>query len=260
MLLDLLRGVAALLVLLEHWRNLLFIDYPQLPLSLRHWLLLPYLLCSAGHQAVIIFFVMSGYLISASVFRMIDRSTWTWPLYLTHRLLRLWVVLIPGLLLCTLWDNIGVHSSLTAAVYGGYSNNHITHDIRATLNLPTFLGNLVFLQGIVTNSYGSDGALWSLAYEFWYYILFPLGLFALRRQTKTSFRLLFLVLFALVAWFVYPWILLYFPIWLTGTALALMPLPACGLRPASRPALCMSFSSLPAQRTGFSPALRTTIC
>lgn len=29
-LLDLLRGLAALLVLFGHWRNLLFIDYPQL--------------------------------------------------------------------------------------------------------------------------------------------------------------------------------------------------------------------------------------
>ncbi len=29
-LLDLLRGLAALLVLLGHWRNLLFMDYPQL--------------------------------------------------------------------------------------------------------------------------------------------------------------------------------------------------------------------------------------
>ena len=37
-----------------------------------------------------------------------------------------------------------------------------------------FLSNLAFLQTVVTTTYGSNGPLWSLANEFWYYILIPL--------------------------------------------------------------------------------------
>ena len=108
-LLDLVRALAALLVLVEHWRNLFFIDYPQIQAH-RAAFAPVYLLTSAGHQAVVIFFVLSGYLISGSVFRTLDRNNWSWQTYLVHRLLRLWIVLIPGLLLCALWDAIGIHS------------------------------------------------------------------------------------------------------------------------------------------------------
>jgi peptidoglycan/LPS O-acetylase OafA/YrhL len=35
------------------------------------------------------------------------------------------------------------------------------------------LGNLVFLQAILVPTWGSNGPLWSLAFEFWFYIWFP---------------------------------------------------------------------------------------
>ena len=62
--LDMVRGLAALVVLGGHWRNLLFVDFWQLT-SGRSIMALPYLLTSAGHQAVVVFFVLSGYLVGA---------------------------------------------------------------------------------------------------------------------------------------------------------------------------------------------------
>lgn len=97
-LLDLVRGLAALLVLLSHWKVMFFVEYPHIQ-GTRWWFAVPYVLCDAGHQAVIIFFVLSGYLISGSVIRAFERGTWSWKEYLIHRLTRLWVVLIPGLAL-----------------------------------------------------------------------------------------------------------------------------------------------------------------
>ena len=44
------------------------------------------------------------------------------------------------------------------------------------LTARNFFGNLFYLQTIVCHSYGSNGPLWSIANEFWYYVLFPLGL------------------------------------------------------------------------------------
>jgi peptidoglycan/LPS O-acetylase OafA/YrhL len=226
-LLDLVRGLAAVLVLFEHWRNLLFVDYPQLT-SHRILLTIPYLISSAGHQSVMIFFVLSGYLISGSVFRSFSRDRWSWGNYLNHRAVRLWVVLLPGLLLCALWDNLGIHLGHAPGLYGGMVQNHIVSDVGPKLVPTVFFGNLFFVQGILSPTFGSDGALWSLANEFWYYLLFPLGLIALRRQFPILQRVIYGTLFLGVAYFVRGDILLLFPVWLLGTALAVVRPPNVG--------------------------------
>jgi peptidoglycan/LPS O-acetylase OafA/YrhL len=228
-LLDLLRGLAALMVLFGHWRNLLFIDYPQLTTH-KLAMIVPYALTSAGHQAVVIFFVLSGYLISGSVFRSFERGQWSWSSYLTHRIVRLWVVLIPGLLLCALWDNLGLHLHLAPALYGGAVRNHLIGDVHQTLLTHIFFGNLFFLQSLLVPIFGSDGPLWSLANEFWYYLLFPLGLAVFRRQFSLPERIVSGVLFLGIAWFVRHGILQLFPVWLLGTVLALLPPPRLGMR------------------------------
>jgi len=223
-LLDLVRGLAACIVLLEHWRNIFFIDYPQIATH-RMWFAPFYILCAAGNQAVIIFFVLSGYLISGSVFRMFDRGAWSWKSYLTHRLVRLWLVLIPGLFLCALWDGWGLHLGVAPAMYHGAAVNHVVLNVAANETPRAFFGNLIFLQHLRVTTFGSDGPLWSLAYEFWYYILFPLGLLAIRAKTALRERVFCVVFFAAVASLVGAEVLAMFPIWLLGTVLALLPPP-----------------------------------
>ncbi|MBB5056179.1 peptidoglycan/LPS O-acetylase OafA/YrhL [Granulicella aggregans] len=241
-LFDLIRGLAALIVLFGHWRNLVFVDYPSVATH-RLILALPYALTSAGHQAVVIFFVLSGYLISGSVFRSFTRNRWTWIDYLTHRLVRLWVVLIPGLLLCLLWDSAGLALHLAPALYSGHLREGFIGNIPARLTPRVFFGNLFFLQNLLVPVFGSDGPLWSLANEFWYYLLFPLGLVALRSQTPTFQRLACGVLFLATAWFLRHDILLLFPIWLAGTVLALVPPQR--LRPRTRVIAAVIYAPLP---------------
>jgi peptidoglycan/LPS O-acetylase OafA/YrhL len=91
---DLLRGLAAFFVLFEHWRNLFFVDYPHIT-AYRLPFAVFYALASAGHQSVIVFFVLSGYFIGGTVFRSVERNQWAWSSYLLRRLVRLWTVLIP---------------------------------------------------------------------------------------------------------------------------------------------------------------------
>lgn len=220
--LDAIRACAALLVLLEHWRNLFFLDFPQLTAH-RALLVVPYALSSVGHQAVIVFFLLSGYFIGGSVLQSVARHTWTWKDYLLKRIVRLWIVLIPSLLLCASWDLLGLHLNRAPDFYGGLFRPAFIPDVLHHLTLKTFLGNLFFLQGILTSTFGSDGPLWSLSYEFWYYMLFPLAFFALRRQTKTTPRLLCIALFAAIAFLVRGPILLYFSVWLAGALLHRIP-------------------------------------
>ena len=226
-LLDLLRALAAFLVLISHWKIMFFVDYPQIPAH--RWLFaVPYVLASAGHQSVLIFFVLSGYLISGSVFRALDGGFWSWRSYLTHRFVRLYVVLIPGLLLCAACDWVGLHYGHTPDLYNGVSAKTHLIDVGHTLRVPAFLGNLAFVQTIFVPVFGSDGALWSLANEFWYYMLFPLGLLAVRKGTAVLQRVIFAAVFLGIAWMTRSDILLLFPVWLAGTALALLPPPRVG--------------------------------
>jgi peptidoglycan/LPS O-acetylase OafA/YrhL len=64
--------------------------------------------------------------------------------------------------------------------------------------------------------FGSNGPLWSLSYEFWYYILFPAIVLAVASWTRIRNRFLYAGLSALLLWFVGPQIILYFVIWLAG--------------------------------------------
>ena len=180
---------------------------------------LPYGISAAGHEAVVLFFVLSGYLVGGSVLRALERKQWDWRDYLLRRFARLWVVLLPTLLLCLFWDHLGIYLGHAPRLYAGLVPNHMVGNISSSLGSRIFFANAFFLQGILTPMLGTDGALWSLANEFWYYVMFPLGLLAVVRGTPWRLRVLYGVLLGGVAWFVGRGILNSFPIWLAGAAL-----------------------------------------
>src|SRR5580698_9170265 len=78
--LDALRGFAAFSVLLNHLRDALFVDYEAIA---RHNPLTSaaYLVSGLGRQWVMVFFVLSGYLVGGSVLRSIGRGSWSWRAY-----------------------------------------------------------------------------------------------------------------------------------------------------------------------------------
>ena len=227
MLLDLMRGLAAVLVLWQHLHDVYLVDYNQAaPLSSHpHWLWPLYLTISAGNQAVVIFFVLSGYLVGGSVFRWFSNDTWSWGRYLTHRLVRLWVVLLPALVMCVFWDGLrklrteGLHSLWMAWTLRAPADR---------LSLGLFLSNSFFLQSVKTPTFGSDRPLWSLASEFWYYLLFPLLYLAIRRQSRSLLRLGAAAGFVIVALFMGRATVALFPLWIIGVLLTKMPIVRFG--------------------------------
>jgi peptidoglycan/LPS O-acetylase OafA/YrhL len=173
--LDLLRGAAALLVVLEHLRAFLFPTYTSLQ-GPGVFLKGLYFLTGLGHQAVLVFFVLSGFLVGGSVLRSLDQGNWSWDDYLLNRLCRLWVVLLPALLLTMFLDAWG--RSLQPSGYAGiFRDLYHSGPVQGAPSGYTplvFFGNLLFLQTILVPCFGTDSPLWSLANEFWYYLLFPL--------------------------------------------------------------------------------------
>ena len=116
--LDAFRALAALTVMLSHVRGLLFVEYSQVQTF--HLTLIVkalYLATRSGHQSVMVFFVLSGFLIASSVLRKIHDSTWSWADYALNRLVRLYTVLIPGLLLGWAWDSIGAKVFNSSGIY-----------------------------------------------------------------------------------------------------------------------------------------------
>ena len=165
--LDLVRGGAALLVLLSHARNLFFRDYRDLGSYQTLTNRILYFLTGLGHEAVIVFFVLSGFLVGGSVLK--ASIKFSWPTYLVARTSRLYVVLIPALLVVFVCDSIGPMLSGGQFWYASVLPHFNSAPFSASISAKIFLGNLLFLQTILVPPFGSDGPLWSLANEFWYY-------------------------------------------------------------------------------------------
>ncbi|BCD98330.1 acyltransferase family protein [Marinagarivorans cellulosilyticus] len=185
--LDFIRLAAALLVLLHHF------SYERFTgnfLSFIRQLEL-------GHDAVVIFFVLSGYVICHAV----SRTNKGFLDYMSRRLARLYSVLLPAIFIVLFLDVLG--TAVAHQVYDGkIANSHI---------LMRGIINLLFLQEwqFFSIRFSSDGPLWSLGYEFWYYCIFGVFWFI----DKPLYRYL---LICTLAFFIGLKILLLMPIWWLG--------------------------------------------
>ena len=231
---DLMRGVAAVGVLVGHVRGLFFVDMSDLAapsLLMRVF----YLLTGFGHQAVVVFFVLSGFFIGTSVLRSVERDAWSWESYLLRRFSRLYVVLIPALILTAALDRTGMHLFGAENVYGAkLIAPFVTfEDARLTTQLPCFLGNLAFLQYIFVPPYGTNGPLWSLGYEFWSYILFPLLMCVAARSSSPATRVIGVLTAVPIVFFGAVKFVTYFGLWLLGALVSYVWARVAKARPSS---------------------------
>lgn len=217
--LNALRGVAAVLVMFSHARPFVMADFNQLSATPGPAMKAFYLLTGLGTSSVMVFFVLSGFLIGASVHNAYDRGRWSWGGYGISRLTRLWTTLIPCLLLTALVDQVAI-AFFSPDFYIGNLSSEIASAPQppVDLSLQAFLGNVAFIQLIVVPVYGSNGPLWSIALEAWYYVMFPLLFFTVVAAMDRRFGRA-LVLGAIVAAmivFVGPGVTFLFAIWLAG--------------------------------------------
>lgn len=220
--LDLIRAAAAWAVMWGHLRGLFFVDFPEV-MRRSAWLGAIYFVTGFGHQAVMFFFVLSGFFISSAIFRRHASENWSWRDYAIDRSSRLYVVLIPGLLFGLLWDEVGSHRFVASGLYTQPILNLGYAVARTGLTVKDFAGNIFFLQTIICRTFGSNAPLWSLANEFWYYVLFPAALsagFAWASKRRGSGTLL-TVLTIGVGVFVGLNILAGFLVWLAGCVVAI---------------------------------------
>lgn len=184
--LDLVRANAALAVLVGH--------AAQLRLYTGPW---PFTVM-LQHNAVVVFFVLSGLVIATSV----ERKRMTLPDYVIARCARILPVALFAMVFTLTAFAIAVKLAPQSVAVRDF--DHLT----ARILLPLFfLGESHVGLGTVWNA-----PFWSLCYEVWCYALFGAAFFLRGRQ-----RILWIALLALIAGFK---VLMLLPIWLMGVWVA----------------------------------------
>jgi len=160
--LDLVRFIAAFIVLIGHFRAQSFVEYGLLPVEDKTVLTqIFYLLTRMGGEAVLIFFVLSGYFIVGRGIEKCQQGQFDLRKYTVDRFVRIMLPLISALLLLVVVNYVcGINFSWV-----------------------TILGNLFSLQGVICGP--AVGPLWSLSYEVWFYILFGASAYLIATCSKS---------------------------------------------------------------------------
>jgi peptidoglycan/LPS O-acetylase OafA/YrhL len=202
-LISLLRGLAALVVAAAHVRAQTLPRLGSVP-DPTLWFQALAFFSGFAHQAVVIFFVISGWLVGGSLLNKMNRAN-AILVYCIDRITRMWMVLIPAFLVTILFG----------AMTGSVDLTKFDHAIGNEYSTRSFVGNLFGLQDLYVPRFGGNFALWSLAFEMWYYVLFPMVLMTFLAPKKTM-RVMAAVMMLILASQLSTVILLNFSLWLLG--------------------------------------------
>ena len=137
-----------------------------------------------GHAAVVVFFVLSGFLVGGKLVELLrsPKLRTDWPSFLVDRFSRIFIVLWPTLLL-----NGVIMAALISCVpdapfvQTGHWTFDLTAPLTADLTWPRWAAAAVMLNDLLVPTLNSNGPLWSLAYEWSYYVIGLAAVLAYRR-------------------------------------------------------------------------------
>jgi peptidoglycan/LPS O-acetylase OafA/YrhL len=159
-----------------------------------------------AHAAVIVFFVLSGYLVAYATERKSHLGNYSFREYFLDRWSRIYSVLLAAVGFTLGLDYVG---SMLSPAYGNPA--FIPQDGFVF----RIIANLLSLQGVwgYRIQLGSNPALWSVGYEFIYYLLFGVLYFRAQIFRRSWVGILVVALaLGLIGWKMTA----YFGIWLTG--------------------------------------------
>ncbi|MFT6406591.1 MAG: peptidoglycan/LPS O-acetylase OafA/YrhL, partial [Arenicella sp.] len=196
--LESLRGFAAIYVVLHH----------ALPREIDVFGVNLGLLFRFGQEAVILFFLLSGFVINYSFQKGSNRS---FSNYFYKRAMRIYIPLILVMLLGWL---------IASSRVDGWANPQL---IQLLLNL-LMLQDIGFKPNVIVAPYMGNSPLWSLSYEWWFYMLYyPIQRYivstALQQRLVYSVAVLATLIYIISPTFI-PRILMYLSIWWMGVALS----------------------------------------
>lgn len=147
---DWLRFLAAFGVLTGHLRGVIWTEWGGLEASSRSPVaFVAFGLSRLGYEAVIVFFVISGFLVGGRMVERVLAGTFNLRSFVVDRCTRIYVPLVPALLF----------AGAVALICG------------ERLSVRDFALNLLGLQGVAAPVFAGVSPLWSLSYEIWFYVL-----------------------------------------------------------------------------------------
>jgi len=165
---DVARWIAALAVLFTHVEANALVRLADMPADSRGPLAyLAWLLYGFAHQAVVVFFVLSGFLVGGGALKAARAGRPFLSTYLVDRTTRIYVVLLPVLVATALLDAAGRALFADTGVYA-------LPEFADRSGALEFWANLFNLQDTFFRYFGTNSALWTLAHEYWYYVAFAL--------------------------------------------------------------------------------------
>lgn len=188
---DFARGISAQAVVLGHALNIFVPGIFMVPGQRVFYM---------QSFAVIIFFVLSGFLITSALLKKKSQPSFTFGSYLIDRIARVVYPLLPAVLLITVFDFLFFHGSTKLPF------------IRVILNPQTIAGNFLLLFNhpilaelaprlhmpwLSVDPVGSAAPLWSVVAEWWIYVAFGLLAFIAIRRLKPGVGSIALLVFAI---------------------------------------------------------------
>jgi peptidoglycan/LPS O-acetylase OafA/YrhL len=251
-LLDFLRATAALLVLFGHTRDPYFL-YTDVLAQPGLMLKLFYFITGLHNEAVVIFFVLSGFLIGGSLADSLQRGSFDLVRYLIARFVRIYIVYLPTLVITEAVFLFG--SRLLSDPGAGHLRPLFSQQQLGFGGFSQAICHLAGLQGFSCPRWEQNPALWSLGYEWALYLLAPAIIGLIVWKASPGLRLMAIALVCAIAATVCPdpkqgvgW----FIVWFLGAGsysvlrAGLVPLPA-GILGAGLVIAGMAMSLLPAE-------------
>jgi peptidoglycan/LPS O-acetylase OafA/YrhL len=188
--LDGLRGIAAVYVMIGHARWLLwegygsYLEHPELYSFLEKLNMYFFAFFKYGHQMVMFFFILSGFVIHLKN-AMVLKTNWNyeinWKNYYFKRIIRIAPPFFTVLLIGYCIDQIGLLNHYD--IYQSKTKYElINNNIHSNYGFINLLGNIFFMGGITYPVWGTNGPLWSLSLEWWFYVIYPLFIIIGRKK------------------------------------------------------------------------------
>ena len=164
----------ALIVVLGHLRNAIFLDFRELDRSSIATTIF-YAFTSSGELAVVVFFVISGFLVTSSFKRDLEKHDFfakASVAYLAKRSIRLFIVFVPAMIVAALPF---VFHVLNTGSWEQISENWGSGTLNPrNLGLGSYLATFILSPGLFgREAWFGLAPSWSLVNEYWYYITLP---------------------------------------------------------------------------------------
>jgi len=175
--LDLIRFSAALIVVTAHARAISFVEYGGLVDSEKTLLITVfYAVTRIANEAVVVFFVLSGFLVGGRALERIIQGKFRPSDFLIDRFVRIMLPLIPALFFTAI----------------------IRLVIDGDFDIIVLVANILSLQGVFFPVFGENGPLWSLSYEVWFYVLaYAVGIIVIKKTFDMTAITLFVIVTAI---------------------------------------------------------------